>query len=109
IQGLADRAGVRPELENVRGTRAYISLNDSASPQLNLGSRRGLVRSVLAGAGLRGDALARDVSRGPSGETLYTVKGLNPEAAARTDTPLGRSLLPSASLLGFGRGAGGVK
>ena len=109
IQGFADRAGVRPELENVRGTRAYIALNDSASPQFNLGSRRGLVRSLLAGAGLRGDAFARDLSRGPSGETLYTVKGLNPEAAARTNTPLGRSLLPSGSLLAFGRGAGGVK
>jgi hypothetical protein len=109
VAGLADRAGIRPALENMSGTRAYISLKDSAAPQLNLGSHRGLVRSMLAASGLRADALARDIARGPSGEIIANVKGLNPEAALRTNEPLGRSLLPSSGLLAMGRGAGGVK
>jgi len=109
VAGLADRAGARPALENMSGTRAYISLKDSAAPQLNLGSRRGLVRSMLAATGLRADAFARDVARGPNGEVLANVKGLNPEAARRTNEPLGRSLLPSSGLLAMGRGALGVR
>ena len=110
IAALADRAKVRPELETLRGTRAYTSLKSQAEPALGGTSGGGFLRvgGLLPGAKLRTDALLRNVARGPQGEALF-VNGLNQEQQFLKDQPLGRSLLPSNSILSTGRGALGIR
>jgi hypothetical protein len=110
IAALADRAKVRPELETLRGTRAYTALKSQAEPALGVTGGGGILRvgGLLPGAKLRVDAAMRTVARGPQGEPLF-VNGLNPEQQFLKSQPLGRSLLPSSSIFNLGRGAAGIR
>ena len=109
---LADNAGVRQNLETLRGTRAYTALNERAMPNFHesLGQGGGFARvgGLLPGIRLRADALARNVARGPEGNPLF-AESFNPKLL---NEPLGREVTPSgpfSNLLSMGRGALGVK
>jgi len=110
IAALADRAKVRPDLETLRGTRAYTALKSEAEPSLGVAPTRAMLRvgGLLPGAKMRFDVALRDMARGPQGEPLF-INGLNQEQQFLKDQPLGRSLLPATGLLNAGRGALGLK
>src|SRR6478609_4485654 len=112
LASLADNAGVRGNLETLRGTRAYSALKEKALPNIHesIGQGGGFARlgGLLPGLKLRGDAFARTLARGPEGEALYASK-FNPRLL---NEPLGREVTPSgpfARLLSMGGGALGVK
>src|SRR6187399_299277 len=109
IAALADRAEVRPGLENLKGTRAYTALKTNPS-QSSLAASFPVVGGLIPGAKLRGDAFARALARNPEGEPIV-IKGLNQEwsRAHLANEPVGRSLLPSSGLLAMGGGALGLK
>jgi len=109
---LADNAGVRQNLETLRGTRAYSALKEKATPALNESITTGgaftRLGGLLPGARLRGDAVARSVARGPEGDALF-VRKFN---TGLMNEPLGREVAPSGpfgNLLSMGRGALGIK
>lgn len=112
LSSLADNAGVRGNLETLRGTRAYSALKEKALPNVHesIGQGGGFARlgGLLPGLKLRGDAFARTLARGPEGEAMYATK-FSPRLL---NEPLGREVTPSGpfgSLLSMGRGALGVK
>lgn len=112
LAGLADNAGVRQDLETLRGTRAYSALKEKALPSAHdsIGQGGSFLRlgGLLPGAKLRADALARNVARGPEGNPLF-AQTFNPKLV---NEPLGREIAPSgpfANILSMGRGALGVK
>jgi hypothetical protein len=106
---LGDAAGVRPDLESVKGIRAYLALKERASPAASMGTTGGgnylRLGGLLPAAQLRLDAVAKGLARGPDGRPLFPGQ----QSPGLANTPLGRTLLPSSGLLSLGGGAGGIK
>lgn len=103
---LASNAGgdTRQKLEDLKGARAYASLKRQASPQAAITPSGGLLRvgGLLPGVGLRVDAAARALERGPVGEVIF-------HDAERMPFVSKRELLPSSGFFSLGRGALGAK
>jgi len=99
---------VRHDLEGIRAVRGYLDLKSKTSlgSALTHGAGPFGLGGLLPAGKIRLDALARAVARDTQGRPLY-VPPYNPEAAMGS-LPPGRSLLPSAGLLGVGGGKLGV-
>jgi len=94
----------RQKLEDLKGARAYVSLKRQASPQAAVTPQGGLLRvgGLLPGVGLRVDAAARALERGPVGEVIF-------HDAERMPFVAKRELLPTSGFWSLGRGALGAK
>lgn len=118
LRSLAERAGVKSELETLRAQRARDALTEKATPALHEGVGVGGAFARLGGLvpamKLRADAAARAVSRGPEGTSGFDPSKLSPEllSLVRKGAPIAREVKPAGPLLNvfsMGRGALGLK